>query len=79
MNNSVFRKTMDNVRNHKDIKLVSADGKINESVSEPNYPTTKHFPKNQLTIEMKKAEVIINKPVYLGMSISDINQQNTYV
>ena len=43
MNNSVFEKTMENVRKHRDIKLVIADEKRNKLVSEPNYHTTKRF------------------------------------
>ena len=74
MNNSVFGKTMENVRNHRDIKLVTTDEKRNKLVSEPNYHTTKHFSENLLAIEMKKTKVIMNEPVYLGMSILDISK-----
>ena len=54
MNNSVFGKTMENVRKHRDIKLVTTDEKRNKLVSEPNYHTTKHFSENLLVMEMKK-------------------------
>ena len=54
MNNSVFGKTMENVRKHRDIKLVRTDEKRNKLVSETNYHTTKHFSENWLAIEMKK-------------------------
>ena len=50
MNNS----TMENVRKHRDIKLVTTDIKRNKLVSEPNYHTTKRFSENLLAIEMKK-------------------------
>ena len=43
MNNSDFGKTMENVRNHKDIKLVTTDKRRNKLVSEPNYYTTNWF------------------------------------
>ena len=43
MNNSVFGKTMENVREHRDIKIVITDEKRNKLVSEPNYYTTKRF------------------------------------
>ena len=69
MNNSVFGKTIENVRKHRDVKLVTTDEKTNKLVSEPNYHTTKRFSKNLLALEMKKAKVKMNKPVYLGMSI----------
>ena len=74
MNNSVFGKTMENVRKHRDIKLVTTDEKRNKLVSEPNYHTTKRFSENLLAIEMKKTKVKMNKPVYLGMSILDISK-----
>ena len=78
MNNSVFGKTMENVINHKDIKLLTTDEKRNKLVSEPNYHTTKHFSENLLAIEMKKTKVKMNKPVYLGMSILDISKTLMY-
>ena len=46
MNNSVFGKAMENVRKHRDIKLVTTDKRINQLVSEPNYHTTKYFLEN---------------------------------
>ena len=67
MNNSVFGKTMENMRKHRDIKLVTADEKRNKLVSEPNYHTTKCFSENLLAIEMKKTKVKMNEPIYSGM------------
>ena len=77
MNNSVFGKTMENVRKHTDIKLVTTEEK-KKLVSKPNYYTTKHFSDNLLAIEMKKAKVKLNKPVYLDMSILDISKTLMY-
>ena len=78
MNNSFFGKTMENVRKHRDIKLVTTDEKRNKLVSEPNYQTIKQFSENLLAIEMKKTKVKMNKPVYLGMSILDISETLMY-
>ena len=78
MNNSVFEKTIENVRKHRDIKLVTTEEKRIKLVSEPNYHTTKHFSKNLLTIEMRKTKIKMNKPVYLGMSILDISKTLIY-
>ena len=77
MNNSVFGKTMENVRIHRDINLVTTDEKRNKLVSEPNYHTTKRFSEDLLAIEMKKTK-IMNKPIYLGMSILDISKTLMY-
>ena len=63
MNNSVFGKTMENVRKYRDIKLVTTEEKRTKLTPEPNYRTTKHFSENLLAIEMKKAKVKMNKPV----------------
>ena len=78
MNNAVFGKAMENVRKHRDIKLVTTDKRRNQLVSEPNYHTTKYFSENLLAIEMKKTKVKMNKPVYLGMSILDISKTLMY-
>ena len=79
MNNSVFGKTIENVRRHGDIKLVTTDEKRNKLVSEPNYHTIKCFSENLLAIEMKKkTKVKMNKPIYLGMSILDISKMLMY-
>ena len=74
MNNVVFRKTMENVRKHIDIKLVTTDKKRNQLVLEPNYHSTKWFSEKLLAIEMKKTKVKMNKPVYLGLSILEISK-----
>ena len=74
INNSVFEKTMENVRNHRDIKLVTTDERRNKLVSEPNYHITKHFSENLLAIEMKKTKIIMNKPIYLDQAILDISK-----
>ena len=54
MNNAVFGKTMENVRKHRDIKLVTTEIRRNYLVSDLNYHTTKFFTENLLAIEMKK-------------------------
>ena len=56
MNNAVFGKTMENVRKHRDIKLVTTDIRRNQLVSEPNYHTTKYFSEDLLTIENNKSK-----------------------
>ena len=78
MNNAVFGKTMENVRKHRYIKLITTDKKRNQLASEPNYHTAKYFSENLLVIEVKKTKVKISKPVYLGMSILDISKTLMY-
>ena len=78
MNNAVFGKTMENVRKHRDIKLVTTDKRRNQLVSEPNYHTTKWFSEHLLAIEMKKTKAKMNKPVYLGLPILEISKTLLY-
>ena len=78
MNNSFFGKTMENVRKHRDIKLVATDKRRNQLVSEPNYHATKWLSENLLAIEMKKIKVKMKKPVYLGLSILEISKALIY-
>ena len=78
MNNNSFGKTMENVRNHRDIKLVTTDKRRNQLVSELNYHTSKYFSEHLMAIEIKKTKVKMNKPVYLGMSILDASKTLMY-
>ena len=61
---------MENVRNHRDIKLVTTDEKRNKLVSEPNYHTTKRFSENLLAIEMKKKNKSKNELVGILRSVN---------
>ena len=78
MNNSVFGKTVENVRKHRDINLITTDKRRNQLVSEPSYCTTKYFSENLLETEMKKIKVKVNKPVNLGLSILEISKTLMY-
>ena len=79
MNNAVFGKTMENVRKHRDIKLLTTERRRNYLVSETNYHTTKFFTENLLAIRMRKTQLLMNKPVYLGLSILDLSKTVMYV
>ena len=78
MNNSVFGKTMENIRKHRDIKLVTMDKKRSNLVSEPNYHTINLISEDLSIIEMQKTKVKMNKPIYLGLSIMEISKTLMY-
>ena len=78
MNNSVFGKTMENIRKHRDIKLVTTDKKRSKLVSEPNYHTINLISEDLSIIEMKKTKVKMNKPIYLGLLILEISKTLMY-
>ena len=69
---------MENVRKYRDYKLVTTDKRRNQLVPEPNYHTITYLSENLLPIEMKKTKVKINKPVYLGTLILNINKTLIY-
>ena len=78
MNNSVFGKTMENIRKHRDIKLVTTDKKRSKLVLEPNYHTIHLISEDLSIIEMKKTKVKMSKPIYLGLSILEISKTLMY-
>ena len=66
MNNAVFGKTMENLRKHREIKLLTTESRLNYFVSEPNYHTT------------KMTRITMNKPVYLGLLVLDLSKTVKY-
>ena len=76
MNNAILGKTVENVRQHRNNKLVANSRSKNHLVSESNYHTTEQFP--ILTIDMNKTKVQMNKSVYLGLSILDVSKIAMY-
>ena len=78
MNNSVFGKTVENIRKHRDIKLVTTDKTRRILVSEPNYHTINYISEDLLITEMNKTKVKMNKPRYLALSILEISKLLIY-
>ena len=74
MNNSVFGKTMENIRNHRDIKLVNNKEKYLKTVMKPNFKSGTLLGPDLMGCEMGKIKVVMNKPVYLGQAILDLNK-----
>ena len=74
MNNSVFGKTMENIRNRVNVKLVDAGEQFKKLAAKPNYNSRKIFNENLVSVHMKKTSLTMNKPVYLGMSILDLSK-----
>ena len=78
MNNSLFGKTMENVRKHTDMKLVTTEKRRNYLVPDPNHHSARFFKENLLATEMRKTETFMNKPVYLGLSILELSKVVMY-
>ena len=78
MNNSVFGKTMENIPNRVNIRLVNNQKSLKKCVAEPNFDHCTVFSENLVAVQMKKTELVFNKPVYLGMSILDLSKTLMY-
>ena len=74
MNNSVFGKTMENIRNRVNVKLVNTEEKFKKLVAKPNFKSRKIFNENLISVHMKKTNLTMNKPVYLGMCILELSK-----
>ena len=69
---------MENIREHVDIKLVNSIKDLNKYAREPNMKNIKYFSGSLLATEMRKTEITMNKPVYLGQAILDISKTLMY-
>ena len=78
MNNSLFGKTMENIRNRVDIKLVNNKKQAEKLSAKPNFNHCNIFSEDLVAIHMKKTKLVFNKPVYLGMSILDLSKTLMY-
>ncbi|XP_072048929.1 uncharacterized protein [Amphiura filiformis] len=78
MNNSVFGKTMENIRNRVDIHLVNSEAKARKLSTKPIYDRYTSFDENLVAVHMKKSSLYFNKPIYLGASILDIAKTKMY-
>ena len=74
MNNSVFGKTMENVRNHKNLKLVTNDKKFLKYSSKPNYKGFISFSDKLVGMDMGKTQIVMDKPIYVGQAILDLSK-----
>ena len=74
MNNSVFGKTMENIRRHRNIKLVNNKEDYLKHVMKPNFKSGTLLGPDLMSCEMDKVKVKMNKPVYLGQAILDLSK-----
>ena len=74
MNNSVFGKTMENIRNRVEIKLCSNEKKVEKLIVKPNFESRTIFAGKLVAVHMKKTKIVFNKPIYIGTSIRTISK-----
>ena len=78
MNNSVFGKTMENKRKHKDMRLVTDEDRYKKLIMKPNFKNARKFSNNLMGVEMGKSKIKMTKPLYLGQAILDLSKMVMY-
>ena len=74
INNSVFGKTMENIENRVDVRLVTKEKEVMKLSKKPNFESRTIFDENLIAIHMKRTKLVYNKPIYLGMCILDLSK-----
>jgi hypothetical protein len=78
MNNAVFGKTMENLRNRQNIKLMTNENKLNKYITKPGFLNSKIFNENLVAIHTVKEKLVLNKPIYVGFCILDLSKWLMY-
>ena len=78
MNNAVFGKTMENVRNRVDIRLINTEKQFTKLASKPTFESCEIFDTNLIGVLMKKTKTILDKPIYAGFAILDLSKLHMY-
>ena len=78
MNNSVFGRRLENIRNRVDIRLISTNKVAQKLAAKPNYDYCTIFDENLIAVHMKNTKLYFNKPVYLGINILDLSKSLMY-
>ncbi|GBN48631.1 hypothetical protein AVEN_140029-1 [Araneus ventricosus] len=78
MNNSVFVKTMENIRKRIDVRLCCNYDQVKKLIAKPNFKSRTIFDENLVAVHMKKTKILFNKPIYVGMSILDLSKYLMY-
>ena len=78
MNNSVFGKTMENLRKRVNIELVTNEKRLNKLSAKPTHVSSKIFNENLVAVHTKKERLLLDKPSYVGMCILDLSKTLMY-
>ena len=78
MNNSVFRKKIENIWNRVDVEFVKSEKELGKLANKPNLETITRYSENLIACHMKKAKIVLDKPIYVDMCISDLSKTLIY-
>ncbi|XP_053406097.1 uncharacterized protein LOC128559090 [Mercenaria mercenaria] len=78
LNNSVFGKTMENLRKHRSVELVHTETRLKKVSAKPTYKTHRIFSEDLVGVELNRMKVMLNKPIYIGMTVLDLSKRTMY-
>lgn len=78
MNNSVFGKTMENLRKRVDIQLVHHQKRLSKLSAKPGFKSCKIFNEDLASVELTKSKLVLNRPIYVGFSILELSKVLMY-
>ena len=78
MNNSIFGKTMENVRGRKNIELVHTERRMKKISAKPNFTSFTIFNKDLVAAHCLKSTILLNKPIFVGFAILDLSKLLMY-
>ena len=78
MNNSVYGKTMENLRNHVDVELISNQERLRKVLAKPSVKSFTIFHEHLAAVDLRKKKLLLNRPIYVGMAILDLSKMTMY-
>ena len=78
LNNSVFGKSMENVREYKNIRLITDSDHFTQVVADPRYEESVVFDDNLVAVKMKRVKVRLDKPIYVGFTVLELSKHLMY-
>ena len=78
INNSVFGKTMENIRKHVNVELVTSSAKMEKLVAKPTFKSAKRFNPHLVAVDKIREKLLLNKPVYTGFAVLNLSKVLMY-
>ena len=78
MNNAVFGKMMENLRNRRNVTLVNCRRKLMRLAVQPSFKSFTIFHEDVIAVERAKVEILLNRPIFVGFTILDVSKTLMY-
>ena len=78
MNNSLFGKTMENLRKRVNVDLVTSEEKLTKLIAKPTFKRAKILDVGLVAVERRKVKLELNRPLYIGLAVLDLSKELMY-